>query len=480
MVACALVGCGRVRTPPRPPAGQQALFTASSAGTDRLRAAVEGANVVYCIIDTARADHSHCYGYPRDTTPNIDGLAAQGLVFEDHFCQFPETKSSTATLFTGQYHDTHLAWWTRTLPENTFTLAQAFKAGGYETALFSQNEYASPVWGLGTHFDERYYKPQLKEAGYDKPLIWKPEALLEQVKTWLDKKPRRPFFAYVHFFPPHGPYISPKEFYSKFFGAAPPNAWQAPYPFDEVEVERRKEERPWDQATMINLYDGNYAYADWAVGELERLFKEAGLLDTTLLIVSADHGEAWGEHGYQGHTKSAWDETIHIPLVMKFPGKNGPKGRLTGLTQTVDMLPTLCDLFLLPYPKDRVQGKSLLPLMAGQAAEVNEYVFARTMGTPPSYAVRNHDRLLILYQGGKLRALYDLKKDPRALKNVIESEPEKAEEMYAAFRSFAKTQVCPPLDYLDPDAPTPEPPPVPAVEPDEDMRETIRAMGYLQ
>lgn len=474
-----LAGCGGSQAPPRPPAGQEHLFTPASEAVDRLRATVAGANVVYCIIDAARADHAHCYGYPRETTPNIDRLAEQGVVLQQHFVQFPETKSSTATLFTGQHHDTHLAWWTRTLREGTFTLAQAFTGSGYETVLFSQNEYASPVWGLGTHFDDCYYKPQLKASGYDRPLVWRPEALLEQVEGWLDSVPRRPFFAYVHFFPPHAPYMSPPEFAGKFRGAVPPNAWRGPYPFEEVEVQGREREQPWDEVTLINSYDGHYSYADWAVGELERLLRESGLLEKTLLIVSADHGEAWGEHGYRGHTKSAWDENTHVPLVMVFPGGKRPRERVSALTQTVDMLPTLCDLFLLPYPEDEVQGRSLLPLLTGEVTAINERVFARTMGDPPSYAVRSHDWLLILYQGGKLRALYDLRNDPRALENCIAREPEKAAEMLDVFRAFAEEQACPPLDYLDPDAPAPEPFEVPAVEPDRDMLEMIRAMGYL-
>jgi len=336
------------------------------------------------------------------------------------------------------------------------------------------------MWGLGADFDECYYKPHLQAEGYAKPLIFRPEALLEQVKRWFDKKPRTPFFAYVHFMPPHAPYIAPPDMSSRFVGSDPPNAWRGPYPFDGLETERREQERSVDLAFSINRYDSNYCYADWAVGEVERLLRKAGLLDHTLLIVSADHGEAWGEHGYIGHTRSAWDETIHIPLVMKFPGGNGPRAWLHGLTQTVDMLPTLCDLFLMEYPEGHVQGKSLLPLMAGEVDDVNDYVFARTMGNPPSYAVRSHDWLLILYQGGRLRALYDLRKDPRALRNRIKAEPEKAEEMCAAFRSFAERQLVPPLDYLDPDAPTLEPPPVPAIKPTEDTLKTMRDLGYLQ
>jgi len=301
------------------------------------------------------------------------------------------------------------------------------------------------------------------------------------VDHWLKDRPRTPFFAYVHFMPPHDPYIAPPEIYSRFFEMPlPASTWRAPYPFDGVEVELRKRERPWDQALFINRYDGHYFFGDMAVGALERLFDDAGLLDNTLFIVSADHGEAFGEHGYKGHTTSVYDECTHVPLVMKFPGNDGPTGRVHGFTEIVDVLPTLADLFLFPYPKDVVQGRSFLPLLARQEDEIHDYVFSRSAGDPPSYAIRGHDWLLMLYSGGEMRALYDLRKDPRAVENVIDREPEQAQKLYAVFRDFAQRQTAPPLQFLDPKAAPPDWPKVELVKPTEDMLDTLRALGYVK
>jgi len=208
--------------------------------------------------------------------------------------------------------------------------------------------------------------------------------------------------------------------YRRFYEKEPPNAWRTPYPFEEVEQELRQGEKPWSEKLYINRYDSHLLYADWAVGEVERMLREAGLFEDTLFIVTSDHGEAFGEHGYKGHTISAYDETTRVPLVMRFPRDDGPSGRVSGLTQAIDLLPTIFDLLEIPYPALGVQGRSLLPLMAGEADEVNNYIFARTAGSPPSYAVRDHRSLLILYQGGKLRALYDLEEDPRAVHNIID------------------------------------------------------------
>lgn len=445
-----------------------------------LRDAVRGSNIVICVIDAARADHAGCYGYPRPTTPAIDRLASQGLLFEKHFCQFVETKPSTASLFTSQHADTHLAREERCLQEGTFTLAQGFKAAGFHTVLFSQNEYASPLWCLGRHFDEKYYEPHLKSAGWNHPFVWLPEALLEQVEPWLGKRPPEPFFMYVHFMPPHSPYIAPPEIYSTFMDSDPPDAWRAPYPFDEIEVELRSREKPWDEVMFVNRYDGHYLFADMAIGELERLLREAGVWEDTLFIATSDHGEAFGEHGYKGHTICPYDECTHVPLAMKFPGKKGPIGRVSGLTQTIDLLPTLFELYDVPLPDSGIQGHSLVPLILGDVEEVNDFIFSRTAGDPPSYAVRDHDWLLILYEGGRLKALYDLREDPRALENVYDEKPEKAAELIDVFSAFAQRQAAPPMQFADPAAPAPQWPEVEKIEPTEEMLDTLRTLGYLR
>jgi len=453
--------------------------------TDSLRRAAKGTSIVICILDAARADHVGCYGYSRDTTPNIDRIAQTGFVFENHFAQFPETKPSTASLFTGEYPDTHLAYGPRTIDKDSFTLAKGLKVAGYHTALFSANAYASPMWGLGTEFDETVYEPDLKKAGRDIPAIWKPEALLELLAPWLRKGPPEPFLLYLHFMPPHDPYLAPAEVKFRYANQTPPGAWESPYPFAGVELEARKRQRPWSQATFINAYDGNLRYADWAVGEVERLLSETGHGDT-ILIITSDHGEAFGEHGYRGHTFSAFDESVHIPMIVQMPGLDPPAPRIKGLTQTVDLLPTLMDLLGVSYPRDHAQGRSLLPLMSGEKSEVNDYVFARAAGQPPSYIVRNHDWLLLLYQGERrlrgapMRGLYDLRNDPRALTNVFDQRPEQAAKLMSVFRAFALTQRLPPLDFVDPDAPPQELPQANEIEVTPEMRRGLKALGYLK
>jgi arylsulfatase A-like enzyme len=280
--------------------------------------------------------------------------------------------------------------------------------------------------------------------------------------------------------PPHGPYIAPPDVKHRFHGDDPPNAWRSDYPFEGVEIEQRKGAASWPQERFINLYDGNMVYADWAVGEVERLLREAGLFENTLLIVTADHGEAFGEHGYRGHTFSAFDESIHVPLLMRLPGERPASARVSGLTQVIDLLPTILDLFGVEYPAGEIQGRSLLPLLSGDVDEVNRYVFARAGGDPPSYIVRSRDHMLLLYRGGRLRALYDLEADPRQTRNVIADQPEPAAELLAVFQTFAQSQAAPPMDFIDPDAPPPDLPDAHEVHVTDEMQRSLRALGYLK
>jgi arylsulfatase A-like enzyme len=266
-----------------------------------------------------------------------------------------------------------------------------------------------------------------------------------------------------------------------FAGRDPPSIRQEPFEFPEVAArlpERNKDAgRPVRQ--WVNSYDASLRYADWAVGEVEALLRRAGVFDDTLFIVTSDHGEAFGEHGYVFHSCGLYDELVHVPLLMKFPRGERPRARVAALTQTVDLLPTVFDLLRVPAPAEQVQGRSLVPLLTGDAEKVHDYVFARDGGEAPSYLVRSLNSALILYQGGKLRALYDLDAAPLQTRNVIDEQPERAEEMLSAFRQFGKTQRREPVDFIDPGARPTLLPGGPTIEMPESLRDELRSLGYL-
>jgi len=203
------------------------------------------------------------------------------------------------------------------------------------------------------------------------------------------------------------------------------------------------------------------------------------VFDDTVLLVTSDHGEAFGEHGYIWHERGVYDELVHVPLLLRLPG-GATASEIGALTQTIDLLPTVFDLYEIPCPREGIQGTSLLPLMAGLEGAANDSVISRSDGDPPSYLIRSRDWSLILYGNGTWRSLHDLRADPGQRRNVMADQSEVAEEMVAAFREFAATQARPPFEFLDPEA---KPLPLPDVNQmalTPETRRQLRALGYVE
>ena len=481
LVLLALTGAalGVVRARREPDVRDPLPFTSAGPAVDALREAAAGANLVICVIDAARADHVGCYGYPRETTPNIDRLAGESVRFGEHFAQYASTKCSTASLFTSQHADTHLAYERRPLMEGAFTLATGLEAAGFRTVMFSSNPNAAPDTGLGLDFQEVYDQRHVEPLVESWEQFTHPQPLLTLIESWLAKHRRQRFFAYIHFDPPHQPYLQPEAMTELFAGEQPPGFQRGPYEFPVGDREVLAGSLHPALPEWINLYDANLRFADWAVGELEGLLREAGVFDNTVLLVTSDHGEAFGEHGYIWHERGVYDELVHIPLLMRLPGGAGAS-EIGALTQTIDVLPTVFDLCEIACPREGIQGTSLIPLMAGLEDAANDSVISRSDGDPPSYLVRSQEWSFILYGNGTWRSLHDLRVDPGQRRNVIADHPEVVEEMVATFREFAATQARPPVEFLDPEA---RPLPLPNVNQTAltpEARRQLRALGYVE
>lgn len=484
MSVIVFVGCGRNASPRAaaqlaPPASRPILVTAPA---KEIRSAAARANILIVALDSARADHFRCYGYPRETTPNIDDLARQSVLFENHFADYPETLASIASLFTGTYADTHESGKDNAdyLTAVPWTLLGALRAAGYRTALFSAHPMVTRVLG-DTHLFDTVSGNRLGVAALGEERTFDPSSVVSAVSSWLDRRSASPFFAYVHLMPPHHPYAAPSEYSRLFAGEKPPAAWQGDYPFREIARDEREtgEMAPPPLDEWVNRYDASLRWGDWGVGELGKLLRDRKLLDKTILIVSADHGEAFGEHGYIYHLFGVYDELLHIPLLIRLPGGSA-RGRIQALTQTVDLAPTILDLLGMDAAGRSIQGHSLLPLITGDNRQVHHAIFARAAGSPRSYLVRSQDWALILYEGAKLRALYDLRTDPRETRNAIDEQPKVAVQMVDTFREFAIAQTARPLQFVDPSY-RPRPRPKPRQRSlDDEMRRDLKALGYLR
>ena len=478
LAVLAALALASVRRSPPPEIRRSAPLTPATPAVYALRREAAKANLVICVIDAARADHVGCYGYPRETTPSIDSLAKQSLVFRQHFSQYASTKPSTASLFTSQHADTHLAYGNNPIAEGTFTLAHGLEAAGFRTVMFSSNPNAAPGTGLGLDFQEVFDQRDVEPLVTKWDKLTLPQPLLSLFESWLARHQQERFFAYIHLDPPHQPYLQPPEMTRLFAGQRPPTFVRGGFEFPVGDRKTLASSIHPPLPEWVNLYDANLRFADWAVGELSRLLSEAGELEDTVLVITSDHGEAFGEHGYLWHERGVYDELVHVPLIVRLPYGAG-SGDVVGLTQTIDILPTVFDLLGVPYPRQGIQGVSLLPLMARIASRVNEHIISRSDGAPPIYLVRNDKWSLMLWGNGRWRALYDLAADPGQRHNVLAQHRDVADHMVSQFRRFTRTQRRPLLEFLDPRA-TPTPVPEVGTEPSRQDRQRLRALGYLR
>ena len=294
-------------------------------------------NVVIILIDTLRADHLGCYGYPRETSPNIDRLAAESVVFDRAFSVSPWTRTSVVSLFTSLHAPTHACQDREdSATSELVMMPEIFQAGGYRTYGLSTNISISAKFNLHQGFDEFTYfersewnelHPQRPDPGYV-PI----EGMMPKTLAWLDEVGDQPFFLYFHCTDPHFKYDPPREF--MLWGTTP-----------------------------YHCYDGEVRYVDHHVGRLIDRLRALGKLDETLLIVTADHGEEWGDHLSMGHGHTLYNELLEVPLIVRHPSFT--PGRRSEIVRLIDVLPTLIELCGLQAPEAELQGRSLVPLLRG-------------------------------------------------------------------------------------------------------------------
>lgn len=396
------------------------LAAADDGRAASLRKSLAGANVLLVILDAARAQQFGTYGYARSTTPEIDRIAAEGVVFENAFTPAVYTLAAMPSIWTSQHPDRHHSEvsFSARLPKDRLTLAELLSVRGIATAAFVANAVAGRAFGFDRGFSE-----------FNEYFHRRAEVFREVVPPWLRANRERRFFAYLHFREPHFPYDPPPPFDTKFgpHGPIPAAARGDSEYFKDVNQGRRPF-GPEAAAHLARLYDGNLAYADQEVGALRGALEAEGLWDRTVVIVAADHGEALFEHGWIGHNVQLYEESIHVPLVVRFPAGKGPAGlRVKALADLLDLAPTIADVFgvLGQGGSDReFQGQSLLPVVAG--APGKPAILSRTVWDRPIYAVRD-ERFKLLYntRTGE-SALYDLAEDPRESRDVAAREPLRA------------------------------------------------------
>jgi choline-sulfatase len=385
----------------------------STPQAEPLRQGLAGANVVVVVFDAARAAHFGCYGYSHDTTPEVDRLAREGVVFERAYTPAVFTLSAMASVWTSRFPDEHHrgAAHDDSLPAGPLTLAELLSARGIRTAGFVGNGMAGHGFGLDRGFGEFAY------VGY-RAADFRPA-----LEPWLARLGRERFLLYLHYREPHTPLDPPPPF-DRRFGSAEP---LPPGELDRwLEAVNRREHRPTagELARYEQLYDGNLAVADAELGWLRGRLEAAGVWDRTMVVVTADHGEALHEHGFIGHNSQLYEESVRVPLVVRFP--RGPRGlRVQTAVDLLDLAPTVADAFSLRGRAVRAfRGRSLIDVAAGGAGRGD--LLARTAGPRPQYALMDGRSKYMFNSRYGMEELYDLHSDPREQRNLALTDPLRA------------------------------------------------------
>jgi arylsulfatase A-like enzyme len=396
------------------------------ARADGLRKSLSGVSVVYVVLDAARARQLGCYGYSRATTPEIDRIAAEGIVFERAFTPAVYTLGAMSSVWTSQYPDRHHAEisYADRLPAGRLILSEALGALGVGSAGFVLNPMAGKALGFERGFSEFVevfsVAPESGSRG---------EGLRRVLPQWLAGRRGSRFFAYVHFREPHFPFNPGPPFDTQFGPDAPLTVQQRQDKTWYTDVnQKRVTPTPEQIAHLVRLYDGNLAYVDREVALLRQALEQAGLWDQTVLIISADHGEQLYEHGYISHSAQVYEESVNVPLIVRFPAGKGPRGtRVKELVDLLDLGPTVMDVFGLRGQgswEKAFQGQSLLPVIAG--AKGKPAVLSRTVWERPVYALRDARFKYIFDTRTGEGRLFDLEQDPGEMRDVQASQPLRA------------------------------------------------------
>jgi arylsulfatase A-like enzyme len=352
-------------------------------------------HIILISIDTCRADHLSCYGYPRETTPNLDALAAQATRFENTFAPVPMTLPAHSSMLTGMIppsHGVHHNIGYQLAPSG-LTLAEILRGRNFKTGAIISAFVLDKQFGLSQGFDtynDTFAESRMTRFGKER----RGDEATRFALDWLDRSGDDKSFLFLHYYDLHEKYEPPEPFASEF---------------------------------SDDPYAGELSFVDHCIGQVIQKLKDMNRYDSTLLIITGDHGEMLGEHGEEEHSYFVYQSAIHVPLIVKVPGqKTGCViSQKTGL---VDIVPTICSLLKIDAPSG-IQGCDLSPMLYGKGSSADERVLYVESTGPNRIGASS---LLAVIQGkwkyiqAPRPELYDLDNDPGEEHNLVEQEPRRA------------------------------------------------------
>ena len=429
----------------------------------------EGAppNLVWITIDTLRADRLGCYGYIRETSPRIDALAAESLLFERAWTPMATTLPSHLSALTATYPLEHGVLGNVSSGSHGFlpseglrSLAEVLQENGYDTAGFVSATPLKTWSGIDrgfTHYDDPG-EENMRSAGETN----------DRVLAWLAARDDEPFFLWVHYFDPHAPYEAPAPFADAFGREGDTlDAYLSERAFAEVSLTPRDVEVNTREAN--DAYDGEVLYTDSEVGHLLDALAERGAMGRTAIVLNGDHGEGLGQHAWPRHG-GFWAEHLAIPLLIRAPGIAGR--RVATPISLVDVFPTLLGQVTLPGAERFLSGATGIDVLAAPPTE--RLLFSQTskrlerFGGEEAHALTGTRWKYVQSEDGRQR-LFDLQEDPFELNDVSAEHPDVVRNLAAELRAAIERFVTRAAE-LGPGGETSLAP---------ELIEELRALGYL-
>lgn len=400
-------------------------------------------NVLLVTLDTTRPDKLGCYGSLEVQTPHIDEIAQEGVVFRNATCSTPLTLPSHCSILTGthpSYHGVRDNGGFYLEPDQ-ITLAEILRQRGWATSAFIGAFVLDSRWGVNQGFD--YYYDQFDFSKYKTISLDSVQRTGDEVVSaffkWLEANGDKRFFSWLHFYDPHAPYDPPEPFATQY------------------------KDKP------SGLYGGEIAYVDQCIGKVVDALETRGLLKNTMIVIVGDHGESLGEHHEKTHGFFIYDATTLVPLILRIPSVRALGRAVASQVETIDLLPTLCDLLEIPIPQS-VQGKSLLPLVVqstpkSERSAYSESYFPRYhFGWSEVKSLRNGRFKYVLAPQPEL---YDLGQDPGEQVNLYAQNTKLGKSLEKDMQELLKSKS---LDGVETRGPQ---------KMDQDAVEKLVALGYV-
>ena len=364
----------------------------------------KGRSVILIVLDTLRSDHMSLHGYERATTPFLERLGRESLVFDRAYVPASWTRASVASLFTSRLPESHgCEGRDGMLAPQVETLAEVLSTEGYDTVAVVANGNVVGRWGFDQGFDDFRFVPAAARRPYADAA--KMDPVVRRAAATLGESP---FFLYLHYVDPHDPYfVHPGFEYTDPAYAGPIDGSRATL----IPFNRRRPTRA-DIAQVEALYDGEIAWLDDHLATLAAHLAETGLLDRAWLVVTSDHGEGLWRHRTRAHGHEVYDEQLRVPLIIRPPGGMQTGQRLADPVSLIDVAPTLLELVGLAPPA-AFEGRSWAPFLRGTgAAPIRPIVVDEELDVFRMGAIIDGDAKLIADYGRETFELYDLASDP--------------------------------------------------------------------